>query len=229
MTTAEELEHRYRRWLRWYPPAFRREYEAEMLGVLLAGARDGQRRPRMSECLDLMANGLRLRLRPGLPRDAAARVRLSVLIYVGALLELAAATVILATSGSVRAALIDRRPGFTEAQWQAVLAGQLEPVVLAACVAAAFWVGLGRAVVRGHGWARVAFAILAAVNGYGLVAGLAGGSASVAQADLVVGVALCLVQLLAVLLMFDQGLARLGRRLMLPGRLARPAEPWQES
>jgi len=41
MTEAADLERGYRRWLRWYPQAFRREHEAEMLGVLLALARGG--------------------------------------------------------------------------------------------------------------------------------------------------------------------------------------------
>jgi hypothetical protein len=42
--TDADLERAYRRWLRWYPRSFRREHEAEMLGVLLA-AGAGQRRP----------------------------------------------------------------------------------------------------------------------------------------------------------------------------------------
>ncbi len=51
MTAVESLERHYRRWLRWYPGAFRREYEEEILGVLLAGAREGKRRPGMTECV----------------------------------------------------------------------------------------------------------------------------------------------------------------------------------
>lgn len=70
MTGSNDLERRYRRWLRWYPASFRREYEAEILGVLMAGAREGQRRPELLECLDLMTNGLRMRLRPAAPRPA---------------------------------------------------------------------------------------------------------------------------------------------------------------
>ena len=36
MTNTADLEHGYRRWLRWYPKSFRREHEAEILAVLLA-------------------------------------------------------------------------------------------------------------------------------------------------------------------------------------------------
>jgi hypothetical protein len=65
------LERRYRRLLAWYPAAFRREQEEEMLAVLLAGARRGQRRPALPESIDLIrsAIGIRARLlgsrRPG--------------------------------------------------------------------------------------------------------------------------------------------------------------------
>lgn len=40
MTDAADLERGYRRWLRWYPKSFRREHEAEILAVLMAGARE---------------------------------------------------------------------------------------------------------------------------------------------------------------------------------------------
>jgi hypothetical protein len=65
------LERRYRRLLAWYPAAFRREQEEEMLAVMLAGARRGQRRPALPESIDLIrsAIGIRVRLlgsrRPG--------------------------------------------------------------------------------------------------------------------------------------------------------------------
>jgi hypothetical protein len=217
---SEELERHYRSWLRWYPRAFRQEYELEILGVLLAGAREGQRRPSAAECVDLMAGGLRLRMRP-----KPSRPGLSALVYIAALLELAAAITIVASLDAVRAAIVDRYPGFTDGEWQAILAGQFVPHVLAACVAAACCAGLGWAIGRGYGWARVVFAILAGANGCSLVVGIAGGSATVAQADLVVGVALCLVQFLAVAVTFDR-LPGLTRRVPAFGRIARPTDRW---
>ena len=45
MTDHEHLERAYRRLLAWYPRKFRRENGQEILAVLMAGARDGQRRP----------------------------------------------------------------------------------------------------------------------------------------------------------------------------------------
>jgi hypothetical protein len=57
------LEGRYRRLLAWYPAAFRREQEDEMLAVLMAGARPGQRRPGLLETADLIRNALVMRVR----------------------------------------------------------------------------------------------------------------------------------------------------------------------
>ncbi|MEH0934141.1 hypothetical protein [Micromonospora psammae] len=61
--THRDLETRYRRLLAVHPWEHRRVYEEEMLAVLLAGARPGQRRPSPAEAVDLVAAGLRARLR----------------------------------------------------------------------------------------------------------------------------------------------------------------------
>lgn len=57
------LERRYRRLLAWFPAEHRREYGEEMIGVLLASAPEGRRRPRLADAVDLMTGGLRARLR----------------------------------------------------------------------------------------------------------------------------------------------------------------------
>lgn len=57
------LERRYRRLLAWYPAAFRREREEEILAVLLASAPDGQRRPRLAESLDVIRSAIGIRVR----------------------------------------------------------------------------------------------------------------------------------------------------------------------
>ncbi|MDR2987557.1 MAG: hypothetical protein LBV34_22235 [Nocardiopsaceae bacterium] len=57
------LERRYRRLLAWYPADHRGAHVEEMIGVLLAAASDGQRHPRLSDALDLIRGGLRIRLR----------------------------------------------------------------------------------------------------------------------------------------------------------------------
>jgi hypothetical protein len=66
---AAALERSYRRLLGMYPARHRRVHGEEMLGVLLAAAADGQRRPRFGEALDLAWAALRIRLR-GRPADS---------------------------------------------------------------------------------------------------------------------------------------------------------------
>jgi hypothetical protein len=58
-----DLELRYRRLLALLPWEHRRRYEDEMLGVLLDGAKEGQRHPRPADTADLLLTAVRLRLR----------------------------------------------------------------------------------------------------------------------------------------------------------------------
>jgi hypothetical protein len=63
VTGAAELERRYRRLLAWYPEPFRSEHSDEMLAVLMAGARPGQRRPGLAESADVIWSALGMRWR----------------------------------------------------------------------------------------------------------------------------------------------------------------------
>lgn len=63
MMAAGGLEARYRRLLRWYPPSYRGRHEDEILGVLMAAAQPGQRRPGARESLDLLWSALQIRIR----------------------------------------------------------------------------------------------------------------------------------------------------------------------
>ncbi len=87
MTDSTHLERRYRRLLAFYPKAFRREREQEILSVLMAGAAEGQRRPRMAESFDLLANAIFMRARqtrlPSSWEFQHARVMLPVRIVIG--------------------------------------------------------------------------------------------------------------------------------------------------
>ncbi len=66
MTDSPDLERGYRRLLACYPRAFRREHAEEVLAVLMAGAPDGQKRPRLAESADVFWSALKMRLRgPG--------------------------------------------------------------------------------------------------------------------------------------------------------------------
>jgi hypothetical protein len=202
MTDTADLERGYRRWLRWYPKSFRREHEAEILAVLLAGARAGQRQPEPMECLDLLRSALWMRLGPRVPRSNRAAFAAIKLMYLGGVVELAAAITILVTIGDVRSNVATRSPGLTEGEWHAIVAGQLEPVAVAAGIAVGFWLWMAWAVGRGHRWARIALAGFFALNTAGLFHGLIQGSAVYARADLAIGSVLWLVELAALILIF---------------------------
>jgi len=60
---AAVLERRYLRLLRCYPPSHREFHREEMLGVLLAAARPGQRTPGLGQAVNLAACGLAIRVR----------------------------------------------------------------------------------------------------------------------------------------------------------------------
>ena len=67
---AAALERRYRRLLRCYPPGHRQVHREEMLGVLLATARTGQRAPGARQTVNLVACGLAIRARRALSSQA---------------------------------------------------------------------------------------------------------------------------------------------------------------
>ena len=58
------LERRYRRLLAWYPQPYRSQQEDEILAVLMAGAEQGQRRPRLAEAVDVIRSAVGMRLWP---------------------------------------------------------------------------------------------------------------------------------------------------------------------
>ncbi len=62
MSDSADLERGYRRLLASYPRGFRREHEQEILAVLMAGADDGQQRPRLGEAANLIKHALWMRL-----------------------------------------------------------------------------------------------------------------------------------------------------------------------
>ncbi len=63
MSDSTSLERRYRRLLAFYPQEFRRERGQELLAVLMAGARPGQRRPGLAESADLLRSATWMRVR----------------------------------------------------------------------------------------------------------------------------------------------------------------------
>jgi hypothetical protein len=87
MTRADGLEQGYRRLLRWYPPSYRGRHGEEILGVLMAAAQPGQRRPSARESLDLLWSALKIRIRMTL-RGADSQPWAGALALVGIVLPL---------------------------------------------------------------------------------------------------------------------------------------------
>jgi hypothetical protein len=100
-SASAELERAYRRLVSFYPRSFRRESTEEIIAVLLATAREDQRRPSLVEAADLLRGALRMRLGvAGCPRTVLYAVRL---MYLGALAELGLLVTLLVNWGGIEA------------------------------------------------------------------------------------------------------------------------------
>jgi hypothetical protein len=204
MTTSAQLERRYRRLLAWYPRAFRREHEEDILWVFMAGVEDGRWRPGLAASADLIKSATWMRLRPGVPRSARTVFAAVRLMYVGAAVELCTLITIVATLGSLKSAILVLNPHYTAAQWRAEMHGQIVPLEVSVVIAIGVWLWMAWANGRGHRWARVVFAVFFVITTVNLLRGVAQHAATYARADLIAGVVVCLVRLAVVALIFDK-------------------------
>jgi hypothetical protein len=200
VTDVGGLERSYRRWLRWYPRSFRTEYEAEILALLMEGARNGQCRSSPRECLNLVYSAVCVRLRPRVARSSRPVFVAIKAIWVGAAVELVTVVTLLTTMGAVRAKSLSQDPGLTARQWHAVVAGRIAPNVIGGLVAIGFWLCMVWSVGRGHRWPRVALPIFFFINLFGLLLGVLHGAAATSRPDLAAAFVLCVVELVAVVL-----------------------------
>ena len=154
MTDQANLERSYRRLLAWYPRAFRHEKGPEILAVLMAGARDGQRRPGLAESADLIRNGLWMRLRPGVP-GSARTVRAAVrLMCAGAAVSTLNLITVLALIGGLKA-YHGRFLGYSLTAAQvSQLNTLIIPAVVTGLIPIAVWLWMARANGKGRNWAR---------------------------------------------------------------------------
>jgi hypothetical protein len=159
MSDQADLERAYRRLLAWYPREFRRENGQEILAVLMAGARDGQRRPGPAESADLIRSGLWMRLRPSVPRSART-VRAAVrLMYAGAAVWAAELVIGLALI------IFDIQVAVRGGQFLGQDPATHKPLVITAwvvlcLVAVSLWLWMARANGQGRNWARIVFTVL---------------------------------------------------------------------
>jgi hypothetical protein len=206
------LERRYRRLLACYPRFFRHDSEDEILAVLLACARAGQRWPRLAECADLLGSAVRMRLGPGRsspPRAVTSAVRL---MRAGAATEIAGLVIALATASSVQSAMLRHHPGFVSVPWHDVLLF----IELGVPVPAGLWLWLAWANGRGYRWARAMFAGFFGLYTLIVVGKLAAGAATYAPADLLVVGIQWVIGLAAVLLIFSRSAGAFYQRVPMP-------------
>jgi hypothetical protein len=196
MSESASLERGYRRLLAWYPRWFRRENEEEILAVLLACAQDGQTRPSLGAAVDLLKGAARMRMRPrpGEPRTVYAAVRL---MCAGALAELGALLTIMATAGSVRAAVARSYPDAVHGTAVHLVADEVvAPLVIV------LWLLLAWANSRGKDPARVALSAFLGLITLDMIGSLAQEAATFAPADVIAGAVLWFIALAAVVLIF---------------------------
>jgi len=180
MSDSADLERRYRRLLACYPRAFRHEHEQEILWVLLAGAGDGQQRPRPGEAADLFKSAVWMRLRPSAPRSQPTVFWAIRLMYVCAALRLLGVPIFPVTPGS------DAHPLDFSISW-------------------GVFALLAWANGRGYNWARVLFAVWVAFHTLALFYDVAHVSASSAPVWTVIASGVFwLVEILAVVLILSK-------------------------
>jgi hypothetical protein len=203
MSGSSQLERGYRRVLACYPKAFRRESGEEIVAVLLATAREGQRRVRLTESADLLRGAVRMHFgMTRAPRPVRNAVRLMCL---GAVLTLAVLVTVLVTLGGVRSAALH---DLAARQWPTVMLTQVGPWLASAPIGAGVWLWLAWANGRGYQWAQPAFVAFFAVLTIGVFFGLGEGDGAHALpytwADLIAATVLWLAGAAAALLIFSE-------------------------
>jgi len=199
MTDSERLERGYRRLVALYPRAFRRDSEQEIVAVLMATAREGQRRADLAESADLIRGALRMHRGPRLPRALLRAVRLT---YAGAAAELGVLITLLVTLGSLISATIRGYPDFSEAQWHAVLLAHLTAAAAGGPIVLALWVWIACANARGNHAGRLAFRVVHVILTLGVVAVTYAGVPVYGMASAIAGGVMIQIQLAALALIF---------------------------
>jgi hypothetical protein len=184
-SASAQLERAYRRLVGLYPRSFRRESTEEIIAVLLATAREDQRRPSLMETADLLRGALRMRLGlSGCPRTVLYAVRL---MYLGALAQLGVLVILLVNYGGIEAAAraaairsLGPRPAPAALQYLlanigSTIGAELTADVVVTLLAVAGWLLLawanGKGIPYGRPLAIIACAAYTAVRAAGLAKG----------------------------------------------------------
>ena len=182
MNDSTDLERGYRRLVGCYPRSFRKENEEEILTVLLATAREGQRRPSLGESADLLKGAVRMRM--GLSRSPRTVLNAVRLMYLGAVAELSVLIILILTANGIRTAALHRYPHDSAQVLQAVHVDHIVDLV-AIPLAIALWLWMAWANGKGNDWARLVAVSLFALNTLAMIFQLARDTAAVAPAAMI--------------------------------------------
>ncbi|MGH2892029.1 MAG: hypothetical protein ACRDPM_02000 [Solirubrobacteraceae bacterium] len=198
-----------------------------MLVVLIAGARNGRRRPGLADSVNLIANALLMRVRLRAPRSNPTVFWAVRLMVLGAVLELAALVTVVSTRGHLAAAIARHYPAMPLAHVHHLVNVRVLEIAVGAPLAAGVWLWLAWSNDRGRGRARSLFGALFALTSVSLFAAIGQDAVTLAPADLIAGGALWIVALVALLLITSQGSGGHygGRGDARDGRNARPVLP----
>lgn len=136
------------------------------------------------------------RIRP--PRSVLNAVKL---MYAGAAIEVLAVIIALVTVGSLKSAILARHPAYSASQLHTAEAARTVLLVIGGLIAIGLWLWMAWANGQGRSWARVVSAVLFGINTVDLLTSFL---LVHAVATPIIGVAIWLVGLGAILLMFNK-------------------------
>ena len=199
MNDTTDLERGYRRLVACYPRSFRNDNEEEILTVLLATARDGQRRPGLGESADLLKGALRMRM--GLSRSPRTVLNAVRLMYLGAVAQLGVLIIVILTANGIRTAALHRYPHYSAQVLQAMNVNYIADLV-AIPIAIALWLWMAWANGKGNDWARLVAVSLFAFDTLAMIIHLAQGSAELAPAAMIASGVVWAIGFAAITLIF---------------------------
>ena len=143
------------------------------------------------------------------PRSVLNAVRL---MYAGAALELLALIIAVVTRHSLKLAILARHPLYNPAQVHHAEAARVLPLVVGALIATGLWLWMAWANSRGRNWARVLSAVFFGINTFDLLISF---FVVRATATMIIGIAIWLVGLGAIVLLFSKESAVFYRRQLV--------------
>jgi hypothetical protein len=123
------------------------------------------------------------------------------LMYAGAVLEVIAVIVAVATRGSLKSAILKNHPLYTAAQLHTAEISRTASLIVGALIAIGLWIWMAQANGRGLSWARVLSAVFFGISTLSLILSLV---IAHSVASLVIGVIIWLVGLAAIILLFSK-------------------------